>query len=169
MDKKLMKNILLGVLGLVVSISSATAGDHEHDAGKISFISNGEMVIDKVTAGDISFTTGELTGLGNVGTSSYAALSQGTVLTVDCTVSALDKDGQSNLYALCSIKDKDGDEFSMENTAVRALGSSGSGKGVLRGVSGKYAEMMGNCVYDTTYMMNDGIFVSVSFDCDMKH
>ena len=164
-----MKNIFIAALGLLVSMSTAIAGHHEHDAGKLSFISNGEMVIDKVTAGDISFTTGELTGLGNVGASSYVALSQGTVLTFDCTVSALDKDGQSNLYALCSIKDKDGDEFSMENTAVRELGSSGSGKGVLRGVSGKYAKMMGNCVYDTTYMMNDGVFVSVSFDCDMKH
>jgi len=36
-------------------------------------------------------------------------------------------------------------------------------------VTGKFEKMMGNCVYDTTYMMNDGIFVSVSFDCDMKH
>jgi hypothetical protein len=164
-----MKNIYIGIIGLFVSISSATAGHHEHDAGKLSFISNGEMVIDKVTAGDISFTTGELAGIGNVGASTYAPLSQGAVLTFNCTVSGLEKDGETNLYALCLVKDRDGDEFSMENMAVRKVGTSGSGKGVLRGVSGKFEKMMGNCTYDTTYMMNDGVFVSVSLNCDMKH
>ena len=164
-----MKNIYIAIIGLFVSISSATAGHHEHDAGKLSFISNGEMVIDKVTAGDISFTTGELAGIGNVGASTYAPLSQGAVLTFNCTVSGLEKDGETNLYALCLVKDRDGDEFSMENMAVRKVGTSGTGKGVLRGVTGKFAKMMGNCTYDTTYMMNDGVFVSVSFDCDMKH
>jgi hypothetical protein len=28
---------------------------------------------------------------------------------------------------------------------------------------------MGTCKYVPTYMMNDGVFVSVAFDCDMKH
>ena len=164
-----MKTVFLALAGLLLLSSNVHAGHHGHDAGKVSFISNGEMVIDKVTAGDISFTTGELAGLGNVGDSTYATMPEGTVLTFNCTVSGLEKDGETNLYALCLVKDKDGDAFGMENMAVRKVGTSGAGEGILRGVSGKFAGMMGTCTYDTTYMMNEGVFVSVAFDCNMKH
>lgn len=164
-----MKNIFITLAALFFSVSFATAGHHGHDAGKLSMMSTGEMVVDKVTAGDMSFTTGELAGISNIGDSTYATLSKGAVLAYNCTISSLAKGGETNLYALCLVKDKDGDSFSMESTAVRTVGTSGGGTAVLRGVSGKFSKMMGNCTYDTTYMMNDGIFVSVSFDCDMKH
>jgi len=34
-----MKKIFIGLFGLVISVSSAFAGHHGHDAGKLSFIS----------------------------------------------------------------------------------------------------------------------------------
>ena len=74
-----------------------------------------------------------------------------------------------DLHYLELAKDKDGNEFSMENNRVGIIGQGGPGESVLRGVSGKYANLMGTCKYVPTYMMNDGVFVSVSFDCDMKH
>ena len=149
--------------------TAALADHHGHNAGKMSFVSNGQFSITKVKSGDISFTAAGLKGLANVGASSYESIPSGTVLSFSCAASSLDKDGRSTLYALCSVKDKDGDEFSLENNRVGIIGQGGPGESVLRGVSGKYANLMGTCKYVPTYMMNDGVFVSVSFDCDMKH
>lgn len=164
-----MKITLSALLGLFVFISSAAAEHHGHSAGNLSFISNGEFVLDTIKAGDMKHTIAELKGLGNIIDSKYASMPKGTVFAFSCTGSSVEKNGESNLFALCLAKDKDGDEFSIENVRVGSIGVPGPGSSVMRGVSGKFTGLMGTCTYQPTYMMNDGVFVSVAYDCDMKH
>ena len=164
-----MKTLFTAFLGLFVFISPAAADHHGHSAGKLSFISNGEFVLDVVQAGDMKHTVAELKGLGNIINSTYAPMPNGTVIAFNCTGSSIEKDGESKLYALCLAKDKDGNEFSIENTRIGMIGVPGPGSSVMRGLSGKYAGLMGNCTYQQTYMMNDGIFVTVAYECEMKH
>ena len=157
------------LIGIIFVGTSAIADNHGHSAGKLSMTSNGEFLLDTTDIGGIKFTTGELKGLSNVSNSSYATLPDGTVLSFSCTGSSLEKDGKSTLYALCSVKDKDGDEIMMENSREGAIGVPGPGNALLKGVSGKFANLVGTCTYVPTYMMNGGVFVSVAFDCDMTH
>jgi len=164
-----MKLALVSILSIFVFSTNAIADHHGHSAGKLSMTSNGEFLLDTTNVGGIKFTTGELKGLSNVSNSSYATLPDGTVLSFSCTGSSLEKDGKSTLYALCTVKDKDGDEIMMENSREGAIGVPGPGNSLLKGVSGKFANLVGTCTYIPTYMMNGGVFVSVSFDCDMKH
>ncbi|MEJ6649928.1 MAG: hypothetical protein QNK99_05355 [Burkholderiales bacterium] len=164
-----MKNTLSVLFGLFIFISAASAEHHGHSAGKLSLISNGEFILDTVEAGDIKHTLAELKGLGTIVDSTYAPMPNGTVIAFECAGSNVTKNGESMLYALCLAKDKDGDQFSIENTRVGLIGVAGPGEGVMRGISGKFSDLMGTCTYVPTYMMNDGVFVSVAYECDMKH
>ena len=127
------------------------------------------MQLDEIKANDIRFSTAELEGLSNVNSSTYGPIPVGTVFAFNCAASSLEKDGQSTVYGFCRVKDKDNDEFSIENTRVGRLGVPGTGNSVMRGISGKYANLMGVCKFTPTYLINDGVFISVAYDCDMKH
>lgn len=164
-----MKLVLVSMLSISLFSTNALADHHGHSAGDLSFVSNGEFKLDSVATGDMKYTTAESKGVVTIDRSSYAALPSNTVLVYSCTGSSLEKDGKQSLYALCSAKDKDGNEFSIENSRDGALGTAGPGNSVLRGVSGKFKDMMGTCSYIPTYMMNDGVYISVAYDCKMKH
>ena len=134
------------------------------ESGSFTFIESAVHDYTVLEFSDQTITGGPLEGTGTVVGSSGGPFAEGGNYRATCLVYVKKAEAGIDLEAPCTFTDSDGDAWyamAKRRAGDVAVGGGGRGNQMLVGGTGKYAGVMGNCPYTTSYLP-DAWLVSIS-------
>ena len=139
------------------------------ESGNVELIGTNILNFSHAKAGDDVYSVSNFDSMAVVKKSSFNPLKENDFFGGKCSVSNKTINNETTLEGICVLKDESGDSFALHVTRTGVIGLPGKGIQKFKGLTGKFANMTGNCTYAAKYVKNDVLFGSVLTICNMNN
>ena len=158
------KNIALATTFAAALFSSSVYAG----SGEAESVSTGQLNRIEIKVGSDTYSVVHFKLTMVINKSTVAPLKAGDVYALSC-VGVSNTIGQDSIgEGNCVGKDSAGDSFATTFKRKGVVGQPGAGTQTVRGISGKFVGLEGNCTYDVKYAQNDGIYLASFAKCSYK-
>lgn len=137
-------------------------------SGDVEGVSTGQLNRVEIKVGEDSYSVVNFKLVMVINKSTHEAFKVGDVVGLSCVGVNNTVNKESIVDGNCLAKDSAGDTFATTFKRKGQFGQTGAGIQTVKGLTGKYAGLVGTCTYDAKYTQNDGVFIASFGKCSYK-